>query len=120
MRPDTVGNAASPRAAVGCPVPGPAHHRPGWPSHHNAAARPRISRSGRRDAPRRLGRRSFETHLSDRVMVEARLSRPAYAYLIAFRPDGEHEVCFPDSAEQPPPRDDRPRYPTNERPKPLP
>jgi tRNA A-37 threonylcarbamoyl transferase component Bud32 len=59
-----------------------------------------------------LGRDSFQTHRGDSVTVEARLSRPAYAYLIAFRPDGTEELCFPESEDEPPSRTDRPRYPS--------
>jgi hypothetical protein len=57
-----------------------------------------------------LGVDSFVTHLKDSVKVAARLSHPAAAYLISFRPDGEEELIFPDE-DAPPPEDDRPRYP---------
>jgi hypothetical protein len=68
--------------------------------------------TGRFDQPRGvLGKDSFATRLDDSVTVEARLSRPAYAYLIAFRPDGIAEVCFPESEDERPPLSDRPRYP---------
>jgi tRNA A-37 threonylcarbamoyl transferase component Bud32 len=59
-----------------------------------------------------LGVKSFTTHLGDAVTVEARLSRLAYAYLIAFRPDGIDEVCFPEKKDEKPPLTDRPRYPS--------
>lgn len=62
-----------------------------------------------------LGKDSFSANLRDHVTVEARLSRPAYAYLIAFRPDGELEVCFPEDEKQPPPLSDHPRYPLSDR-----
>jgi serine/threonine protein kinase len=58
-----------------------------------------------------LGKKSFEAHRGDAVTVEAELSRPAYAYLIAFRPDGTDDLCFPDSADEAPPLTDRPRFP---------
>jgi hypothetical protein len=58
-----------------------------------------------------LGDQSFETRRGDSVTVKARLSRPAYAYLIAFRPDGADEVCFPEKENEAPPVTDRPRYP---------
>jgi hypothetical protein len=68
------------------------------------------------DRPRGvLGRESFATLLDDSVTVKARLSRPAYAYLIAYRPDGTEELCFPESADEAPPRTDRPRYPSASR-----
>jgi tRNA A-37 threonylcarbamoyl transferase component Bud32 len=59
-----------------------------------------------------LGRDSFSCRLDDQVTLEGRLSRPAYAYLIAYRPDGTEELCFPEQEDQPPPRSDRPRYPS--------
>jgi hypothetical protein len=50
------------------------------------------------------------------VEVEARLSRPAYAFLIAFHPNGTAAVCFPESfpdkPDKAPPRTDRPRFPS--------
>ncbi len=59
-----------------------------------------------------LGRDSFATHRGDGVDIRGELSQPAYAYLIAFRPDGTEEVCFPDSADEAPPLSDRPRFPS--------
>jgi tRNA A-37 threonylcarbamoyl transferase component Bud32 len=59
-----------------------------------------------------LGKKSFTAHRGDGVTVEAKLSRPAYAYLIAFRPDGTEDVCFPERADEPPPLTDRPRFPS--------
>ena len=57
--------------------------------------------------PRRagtLGRTSFGAHEDDEVIVRAELSEPAYAYLIAFRPDGTDELCDPDDEDTPPPK----------------
>jgi len=69
--------------------------------------------AGRNDLPRGLlGQKSFATRCDDSVTLEARLSRPAYAFMIAFRPDGKEELCFPESEDEPPPRTDRPRYPS--------
>jgi hypothetical protein len=62
-----------------------------------------------------IGERSFAAALGDQVTIEARLSRPAYAYLIAFRPDGVAELCFPEDEDEPPPLTDRPRYPVQDR-----
>jgi hypothetical protein len=62
-----------------------------------------------------IGNRSFATLLGDQVTVVAKLSRPAYAYLIAFRPDGKAELCFPESEDEPPPLTDQPRYPSKDR-----
>jgi hypothetical protein len=69
--------------------------------------------NGKNDWPRGvLGKAAFATRRGDSVTVEARLSRPAYAYLIAFRPDGIEEVCFPEGEDEPPQWTDRPRYPS--------
>jgi serine/threonine protein kinase len=61
-----------------------------------------------------LGKQSFAPRLGDQVTIDARLSRPAYAYLVAFRPDGVVEVCFPNDETQPPPLSDHVRYPPPE------
>ncbi len=58
-----------------------------------------------------LGRKSFTTRLEDDVTVQAELSEPAYSYLIAFRPDGNDELCDPDDEDLPPPRKRQPVYP---------
>ncbi len=39
------------------------------------------------------------------MTVRAELSEPAYAYLIAFRPDGTDELCDPDDENTPPPQE---------------
>jgi serine/threonine protein kinase len=59
-----------------------------------------------------LGRESFSATLGDSVQVTARLSKPGYAFLIAFRPDGPPDLCFPESEDIPPPQSDAPRYPS--------
>jgi serine/threonine protein kinase len=61
---------------------------------------------------RLLGKDSFVTHVDDSVEVAAWLSRPAYAFLIAFRPDGTAMLCFPEKEDEKPPRTDRPRFPS--------
>jgi hypothetical protein len=67
---------------------------------------------GRGDRPAGvLGQKSFATRRDDSVEVRARLSRPAYAYLIAFRPDGTDDLCFPEKADEEPPLTQRPAYP---------
>jgi hypothetical protein len=63
-----------------------------------------------------LGKESRWTKTGDSVEIEVRLSRPAYAYLIAFRPDRVEEVCFPDSEDQAPPLADHMQYPPPEKP----
>jgi serine/threonine protein kinase len=62
-----------------------------------------------------LGRKEFETRLQDQLELEATLSRPGYAWLIAFRPDGKEEVCFPESEDEIPGLVERPRYPSKDR-----
>jgi serine/threonine protein kinase len=69
--------------------------------------------AGRNDLPRGLlGKDSFVARLDDSVTLAATLSRPAYAYLIAFRPDGTEELCFPESEDEMATLTDRPRYPS--------
>ena len=58
-----------------------------------------------------LGRKSFTARVEDDVIVRAELSEPAYSYLIAFRPDGSDELCYPDDESTPPAREQRPQYP---------
>jgi len=59
----------------------------------------------------KLGERSFAVGPGDDVMVQAELSEPAYAYLIAFRPDGVDDICDPEDPEAPPGKTRQPRYP---------
>jgi serine/threonine protein kinase len=49
-----------------------------------------------------LGVDSFVTQRDDDLKLQARLSRPSWAFLLSFRPDGVEELVFPDA---------RPRYP---------
>jgi predicted Ser/Thr protein kinase len=58
-----------------------------------------------------LGIQTFAARLRDDVSVRARLSEPAYSYLIAFRPDGTDELCDPEDEAMPPPRQQEPMYP---------
>jgi serine/threonine protein kinase len=72
-----------------------------------------FARSGEQAEPRGLiGNDTFAARLRDQVTVEARLSHAAYAYLIAFRPDGIKELCYPDREDIPPPLTERPHYPS--------
>ncbi|HEY7326074.1 MAG TPA: protein kinase [Gemmataceae bacterium] len=59
-----------------------------------------------------LGGKVFDPHLGDTVTVDAQLTQPAYAFLIAFRPDGKVDVCFPEKEDEMPPLTDNPRYPS--------
>ncbi len=63
-----------------------------------------------------LGRKSFAPHLDDDVTVQAKLSEPAYSYLIAFRPDGTDELCDPADEAMPPPPRQEPMYPPPSKP----
>jgi hypothetical protein len=58
-----------------------------------------------------LGKESFNPRLGDQVTIEAKLSRSAHAYLLAFRPDGVVELCYPEDESQPPPLTELPCYP---------
>ena len=58
-----------------------------------------------------LGERSFAVGPDDDVLVRAELSEPAYAYLIAFRPDGVDEICDPEEPEDRPGNAHEVRYP---------
>ncbi len=71
-----------------------------------------FARQGDAAEPRGLiGHDAFAARLRDQVTVQAHLSHSAYAYLIAFRPDGKTELCYPDREDIPPPLTDRPHYP---------
>ena len=59
----------------------------------------------------RIGVRSFHPRQFDQVTVHAELSRPAYAFVIACRADGEVELVFPNSEDEKPPLVDNPSYP---------
>lgn len=59
----------------------------------------------------------FRLRFGDAVQFRAKLSRPAYCFWLAFRPDGVEELCFPHDSHgkgdptQPPPLTDKPSYP---------
>jgi hypothetical protein len=70
----------------------------------------------KRSGPRRvLGRETFAATTADDIKVTARLSRPAYCYLIVFRPDGQDEVLYPQGADLAPELTDLPHYPARDR-----
>jgi serine/threonine protein kinase len=58
-----------------------------------------------------LGRSSFAAREDDDVTVRSELSEPAFAYLIALRPDGTDELCDPDDEDTVPQRKPQPQYP---------
>jgi serine/threonine protein kinase len=62
-----------------------------------------------------FGKESFGAAPEDDIKVTARLSRPAYVYLIVFRPDGVDEVLSPQSPHDVPEQTDEPRYPSKDR-----
>jgi serine/threonine protein kinase len=62
-----------------------------------------------------IGKDTFGATLGDEIEVKAELSRPAYAYLCAFRPDGKEVVLFPQDETDVPERTDRPIYPSKRR-----
>lgn len=62
-----------------------------------------------------LGTDTFDAVFGDEIEVGARLNRPAYAYLIAFRADGRDAVLFPQDDTDLPEKTDEPRYPTKRR-----
>jgi hypothetical protein len=65
--------------------------------------------------PRVFGTDSFGASPDDDIKVTARLSRPAYCYLIVFRPDGKDEALYPQGAEDVPEPTYEPRYPSKDR-----
>jgi serine/threonine protein kinase len=59
-----------------------------------------------------LGVSAFQPKLGDRLgWIEAELSEPAHAYLIAYLPNGKEELCWPSDEDQAPPLENKPRYP---------
>lgn len=62
-----------------------------------------------------LGKESFVVALDDDIKVTAKLSRPAFSYLIVFRPDGKDEVLYPQGPQFVPERTAEPRYPSRDR-----
>ncbi len=66
------------------------------------------------DRPEGVLSKDSTPRLGDKVQVIATLSKPAYAYILAFRPDGVIELCYPESEDAIPNPTDEPRYPTRE------
>lgn len=58
-----------------------------------------------------LGERSFSVQAGDDVTIQAELAEPAYAYVIAFRPDGVDEICDPENPDEKPRKTTSPGYP---------
>jgi serine/threonine protein kinase len=62
-----------------------------------------------------LGTHSFGASVDDDIKVTAQLSRPAYSYIIVFRPDGKDQVLYPQHADDVPELTDQPTYPSKDR-----
>ncbi len=61
----------------------------------------------------RIGRGDVEPRLDDDVRIEARLSAPAYCYLIALNPDGSIQHCYPENTASAPPRERSLEFPAD-------
>lgn len=61
-----------------------------------------------------MGVETFGAMLGDRIEVRATLSRPAYTYLIVFRPDGTEKVLFPRDATDVPEETSELHYPSKQ------
>jgi len=72
-----------------------------------------FAKAGKNEAVARgiLGQQSFTARQGDQVTIDVELSRPAYAYLVAFRPDGVMELIVPDSEDTPPVQQSSLQYP---------
>jgi hypothetical protein len=103
-------------------APGPSEPRPGPDGlvHRDpqvrvhGLARPRVEdfrvRLYRGEVPKHqgdLGATVLEARFDDDLRVEARLTAPAYFYLLAYNPDGKEQLCYPaDQSVAPPLKQD--------------
>jgi hypothetical protein len=62
-----------------------------------------------------IGQQSFGAAHGDELDVRAQLSRPAYSYVIIFRPDGQDQVLYPQDDTDIPEFTDSPVYPSKRR-----
>ena len=62
-----------------------------------------------------IGVDAFESRLTQDARVEARLSKPAYCYLIALNPDGSTQLCYPEKPEASPSAKSAIDYPSDPR-----
>ncbi len=70
-----------------------------------------LKKVGDQDKPEgNLGEGVFTTSSRDALTISAELSEQAYCFLVAYRPDGTEQLCFPED-ESKPPLTDRPGYP---------
>lgn len=58
-----------------------------------------------------LGKKSFVTHNGDGLDIEFQLTAPAYCYIIAYYPNGQECLAFPENENEAPPMTDKPKYP---------
>jgi hypothetical protein len=58
-----------------------------------------------------LGSQSYATQFGDSVQIKAKLSEPAYLYLVALNPDGKLQLCWPADKQTAPQRSDQLTYP---------
>jgi hypothetical protein len=59
----------------------------------------------------KLGVLSFATRVGDDIRIAARLSEPAYCYLIAFNPNGTEQLIHPEAGDREPERRAELTYP---------
>jgi serine/threonine protein kinase len=110
--PPLVSSSRSSDGRIASAWPGP--EAPSIPSVQRFEIRHFPKLDAKRFDPRRvgiLGWSSFTAREDDEATVWAELSGTAYAYLIAFRPDGTDELCDPDDEDTLPPRKKQPMYP---------
>jgi hypothetical protein len=62
-----------------------------------------------------IGQTTYDATPDDDIQVTAQVSRPAYCYLIIFRPDGKDEVLYPQAENVRPELTKRPTYPSRNR-----
>jgi serine/threonine protein kinase len=67
---------------------------------------------GNVNVPLVFGKTTFAARQRDKVHLKLELSRPAYTYLLAFRPDGVVELCYPEDETISPPLSEQARYPS--------
>lgn len=58
-----------------------------------------------------FGQNTFGAHVGDQVTLNVEFNRPAYAYLVAFRPDGVMELIYPNLESDLPELRQRIQYP---------
>lgn len=72
-------------------------------------------REGKVGAKSVIGKETSMVHLEDEFEVRATLTRPAYCYLIVYRPDGKSAVLYPQDDSDIPEATATPIYPSKRR-----